>query len=118
MRSTNIVIFLVLLNATAGFAGVLFAGPLEPDTGVDGEIQTASEALSDKENSQPSADEVTGSILGNADIFTQIQNILFLGPNMLVALGMPSIFSSGFKVVFGFVISFDIAEAVTGRQLS
>lgn len=118
MRSTNLVIFLVLLNVTAGFAGVLFAGAISPDTGADAEIQTARDSLSENKNDQPSADEVTGSILGNAGVLQQIQTILFAGPEMLKALGMPALFTDGFKVVFGFVIAFDIAEALSGRLFS
>jgi hypothetical protein len=37
---------------------------------------------------------------------------------MLANLGMPIIFASGFKLVLGFVVAFDIAEAVTGREFS
>jgi hypothetical protein len=117
MRSTNLVIFLVLLNVAAGFSGVMFPGPLDVAMS-DSTIQQADADLGNQNVTQPSADEVTGSILNNANIIQTIEDIIFRGPNMLEALGMPSIFTDGFKLVFGFVVAFDIAEAVTGRQLS
>jgi hypothetical protein len=118
MRSTNIVIFLVLLNATAGFAGVLFATPLDPALGQDAKIEDASSSLSTAEVSEPAAGEVTGSILQNAGLIETIDGIVFAGPNMLGALGMPAIFVGGFKAVLGFVVAFDVAEGVTGREFS
>lgn len=118
MRSTNLVLFLVLLNATAGFAGVMFAGPLEQDLGQNQQIEEASNSLSVAEASQPSADEVTGSILQNAELLQIVDGIVFAGPNMLGQLGMPGIFVGGFKAVLGFVVAFDVAEVVTGREFS
>ena len=117
MRSTNLVIFLVLLNVAAGLSGVMFPGPL--DATMSGSAIQGSEAtLANDTVSQPSADEITGSFLNNAGLIRTISNIIFRGPNMLEALGMPSIFTDGFKLVFGFVVAFDIAEAVTGRDFS
>jgi len=118
MRSTNIVIFLVLLNATAGFAGVVFAGPLDPALGQDTKIDGASSELATAEVSEPAAGEVTGSILQNAGVIQTIDGIVFAGPNMLGGLGMPGIFVGGFKAVLGFVVAFDVAEVVTGREFS
>jgi|SRR6056297_1814471 hypothetical protein len=117
MRSTNLVIFLVLLNVAAGLSGVMFPGAL--DVSMSGAaIDSADTALSNNTVSQPSADEITGSFLNNAGILQTISNIVFRGPNMLEALGMPAIFTDGFKLVLGFVVAFDIAEAVTGRRFS
>jgi len=118
MRSTNIVIFLVLLNATAGFAGVLFPTPLDPALGQDSKIENASSSLSTAEPSEPAAGEVTGSILENAGLIQTIDAIVFAGPNMLGQLGMPGIFVGGFKAVLGFVVAFDVAEVVSGREFS
>lgn len=117
MRSTNIVIFLVLLNVAAGLSVVMFPGQLQVEMS-SGTIDEAEGQLQTAEVSQPSADEITGSFLANAGLIQTIDNIIFRGPNMLAALGMPAIFVAGFKTVFGFVVAFDVAEAVTGRQFS
>jgi len=83
MRSTNLILFLVLLNVAAGVTTAVAPGPVAVATGADAEIQGANAALGDRQVSQPSADEITGSLLGNAGIIETIDDILFLGPNML-----------------------------------
>jgi len=118
MRSTNIILFLVLLNVAAGVTTAVAPVPVGIATGGDGTIAGASGSLGQQEVNEPSADEITGSFLNNANIIQTIDDIIFLGPNMLVNLGMPLIFAAGFKLVLGFVVAFDIAEAVTGRQFS
>jgi len=118
MRSTNLILFLVLLNVAAGVTTAVAPGPVAVATGADAEIQGANDALGDRSVTQPSADEVTGALFGNAGIIETIDNILFLGPNMLQNLGTPAILVGGFKTVLGFVVAFDIAEAITGRQFS
>ena len=117
MRSTNIAIFLVLLYSAAAISGVIFPGALDASM-TGGQIDAADTALSQSNVSQPSADEVTGSFLNNGNIIQNLQDIIFLGPNMLTAIGMPRIFSGGLTLVFGFVVAFDIAEAITGRVFS
>ncbi|MDR9412757.1 MAG: hypothetical protein RI531_09115 [Haloferacaceae archaeon] len=118
MRSTNIILFLVLLNVAAGVTTAVAPVPVSIATGGDGTIGATSGSLGDQEVNEPSADEITGSFLNNANIIQTIDDIIFMGPNMLVNLGMPLIFAAGFKLVLGFVVAFDIAEAVTGRQFS
>jgi hypothetical protein len=118
MRSTNIILFLVLLNVAAGITTGIAPGPVGVATGADGTIESASAQLGAQEVNEPQAGEVTGSILNNANVLQTIDDIIFMGPNMLANLGMPLIFASGFKLVLGFVVAFDIAEAVTGREFS
>jgi hypothetical protein len=118
MRSTNIVIFLVLLNAAAGVAGAIAPTPIDPSTNIGGEVDQTSSVVADREVNQPSADEITGSFFGVGKLIQQIDGLVFAGPNMLVALGMPSLIGSAIKGVFVFVVAFDVAEAVTGRRLS
>lgn len=118
MRSTNIILFLVLLNVAAGITTGIAPGPVGVATGADGTIESASAQLGTQEVNEPQAGEVTGSILNNANVLQTIDDIIFMGPNMLANLGMPLIFASGFKLVLGFVVAFDIAEAVTGREFS
>jgi hypothetical protein len=118
MRSTNIILFLVLLNVAAGITAGIAPGPVSVATGGDATIQGATAELGAGEVNEPQAGEITGSILNNANVLQTIDDIVFLGPNMLANLGMPLVFASGFKAVLGFVVAFDIAEAVTGRELS
>lgn len=118
MRSTNIILFLVLLNVGAGVTTAIAPGPVSVATGADGTIEGASAELGDGSVNEPQAGEVTGSILNNANILQTIDGILFAGPDMLVNLGMPTVFRDGFFLILGFVVAFDIAEALTGREFS
>ena len=118
MRSTNLILFLVFLN----FAAIILSATVPIDVSIaaggGSEIETASGDVENRDVNQPSADEITGSFLGGAGLIQNIATILFAGPNMLVNLGMPSIFRTAFMTVLTFVISFDVYEAVSGRQMS
>jgi hypothetical protein len=118
MRSTNIVLFLVLLNVAAGITTGIAPGPVSVATGGDDAIVGASAQLENNSVDEPAAGEVTGSILNNANILQRIDDIIFAGPNMLVNLGMPSIFKPGLLLILGFVVLFDIAEALTNAEFS
>jgi hypothetical protein len=118
MRSTNIVIFLVLLNAAAGVVGAVGVGPAQPATGASGEIDSASTDLQNRQSDQPATDEITGSFFGVGKVIQTIDGIIFHGPNMLGQLGMPGVLVGALKTVITFVVAFDVAEAVTGRVLS
>jgi hypothetical protein len=118
MRAPNIVIFFVLVFGVAGILPAVAPGAVALDAGQDATIADARTGLAEQEVDQPSADEVTGSILNNANILQTISAVLFSGPAMLRNLGMPAAFVSVMTLVLGFVIAFDIAEAVTGRDFS
>lgn len=118
MRSTNLVIFLALLNVAAGIFAVAAPVNVTVSTGASGEIDATGEALADREISRPASGELIGSFLGLADLIERLRNIIFYGPEMLRALGAPAILVDGFEGVLLFVMLFDVAEAVTGRGLS
>jgi hypothetical protein len=118
MRSTNLVIFLVFLNFAAIIIGATVPVDVSIAAGGGAEIDQASADVENRDVNQPSADEITGSFLGGAGLIQNIATILFAGPNMLVNLGMPSIFRTAFMTVLTFVISFDVYEAVSGRPMS
>jgi len=65
-----------------------------------------------------SADQLPGAFFGVGSLIQTIDSIIFAGPNMLANLGMPRIIAGAMKTVVVFVVGFDVAEAVTGRQLS
>jgi len=118
MRSTNLVIFLVLLNVGAGITAAVAPVPVSVATGGDDVIGETNNQLSDREVNQPSSGEITGSFFGVGSIIQTIDSILFAGPNMLENLGLPSVIADGFKTVLVLIVSFDVAEAITGRVLS
>jgi len=127
MRSPNIVIALVILNAVALISGIIFPADIVMATGADGQIEssiselrTCAEGQTEKcaEVQQPSSDEITGGFIRNIGVIQAIDDIVFMGPNMLVNLGMPDIFAAGFKSVLALVVAFDIVEFFTGREAS
>jgi hypothetical protein len=118
MRSTNLVIFLVLLNAAAGIAAVGLGLDVTASTGADGVIQTASDDLENREVNRPASDELIGSFFGVGALIQDIRLIIFYGPEMLRGLGAPDIIIDGLQGVIAFVVVFDVAEAISGRILS
>jgi len=118
MRSTNIVIFLVLLNVAAGVGATVAPGDVVPATGASGEIDSVADDVQNREVKRPASDELIGSFFGVGALITTIKNVVFFGPEMLRNLGAPGVLVSGFETVLVFVVAFDIAEAVTGRNLS
>jgi hypothetical protein len=118
MRSTNLVIFLVLLNAAAGISAAVAPAQVSVATGGGDVIEGSSSDLQDRSVNQPSSDEITGSFFGIGSIIQTIDGIIFAGPNMLQNLGLPGIIADGFKTVLVIIVAFDVGEAVTGRVLS
>jgi len=102
MRSTNIVLFLLLLNFSAAIVAGAGIAEIDPTTGQDDVLLTTyNDSIADRNQTQPAQD-----------------NIIFGGLNMLVNLGMPAIFATGAKTFIGFIVFIDAVEATTGRRLS
>jgi hypothetical protein len=118
MRSTNLVLFLVLINAAAGVTAVAAPADVTPTVGGGDEIESASSNVEDRQVDRRGSSELIGSFLALGGLIRTIDNIIFFAPNMFQNLGAPSLVTNGFKGIFLFVVTFDIAEAITGRLLS
>jgi hypothetical protein len=118
MRSTNLVIFLVLLNVSAGIVAVASPVDVDPLTGGDQEIDNTAGEVEDRNVSRRGSGELIGSFLGLGGLIRDVGTVIFYGPEMLRNLGAPGLLVSGFEVVLIFVMGFDVAEAITGRRLS
>lgn len=118
MRSTQLVLFLVLLNAVAGIAAVALPGPA-PITGGGSEIdQTREEQEKETIGTDLPGSELVSAFFDAGSIIQDLRNIVFLGPEMLKNLGAPAILMDAFQAVVVFVVAFDVIEAITGRRLS
>lgn len=119
MRSTNLVIILVLMNAMAGVVAVAVPFAPVPSPGGADAIQEAGEA---DDNLNPErqgiADSFVGGVLSVAKFLDQIRVVVFAGPEMLGELGAPGVLVGGFEAVVGFVVAIDVAEIISGRVLS
>jgi len=118
MRSTQIVIFLVILNFSAVMMTAAVPGLTVDGFGAESDIEETAAYLDDRDVNQPSSDEITGSFLGGANVIERISKVVFYGPEMLSALGLPRLLVTMFELVLVFVVAFDIFEAVTNRRMS
>lgn len=118
MRSTNLVIFLVLLNVSAGVVAVAAPVDVDPLVGGQQEIDQTAGDVENRDVSRRGSGELIGSFLGLGGLLRDIGTIIFYGPEMLRNLGAPGLLVTGFETVLIFVLGFDVAEAITGRRLS
>lgn len=119
MRSTQIVLFLVLLNGAALFVAPLLPADVQPTAGGSDEIETAGQQVND---TSPSGSEGTGVLIGGFNaalsVIESIRTVVFYGPEMLKNLGAPAAIISMAELALLFIVTFDAIEAFTGRQLS
>jgi len=118
MRTTQIAIFLVILNFAAVMMTMAVPGLTVDGFGAESDIQETAAYLDDRDVNQPSADEITGTFLGGGNLIERVSKIVFYGPEMLQALGMPGLLVTMFETVLVLVVAFDIYEAVSNRRLS
>ena len=119
MRSTNIVLFLLLLNFSAAIVAGAGIAEIDPTTGQDDVLLTTyNDSIADRQQQQPAQEELIGSFFDSGNFIRDLDNIIFGGLNMLVNLGMPAIFATGAKTFIGFIVFIDAVEATTGRRLS
>lgn len=123
MRSTNIIIFLICLNAAAVVTGAALGPQLgvQPSVGGDAKIDDANANITD-ETRDTNAGALSGTLLGfvtvAGDVVSAIDTVIFAGPNMFISLGAPALLVDPFKVLVAFVFGFDVAEVLSGRILS
>jgi hypothetical protein len=119
MRSTNLVLVLVFMNAAAGIVAVAAPVGVDPVAGGDEQIEQSSTELEDNRTvNRRGSGELIGSFLALGGLINTLGNIIFFGPEMLRNLGAPGILITGFETILIFVVGFDVAEAITGRRLS
>jgi len=123
MRSTNLVLFLVCLNAAAAVIGVGIGADLgvQPQLGGGGQIDAAQQDVK-SQTDNTGAGALAGTLLGfvtlAGNVLSAVENVVFLAPNMFINLGAPAILITPFKAVLAFVVAFDVAEVLSGRLLS
>jgi hypothetical protein len=121
MRSTNIVLFLVALNAAALVVSSTL-GPafgLAPSVGGGGQIDQVEENSRQQfESSRTGVGEFVSATFMATEFIQSLDDIVFAGPNMLISLGAPSILITPFKGLLVIVVGIDVAEVLSGRVLS
>lgn len=122
MRSTNILIFLVALNASAIVIGAVGLGAdlgYQPTIGGDGEIQNANESAANVEAQSDSAfDTFVGAVISAASTITTILGVVTAGPQMLVNLGVPAFIVLPLATPLYILVGIDILQIISGRDLT
>jgi hypothetical protein len=119
MRTPQLVIFLVCLNASALVVSAAIPLDVTAQAGGSVEILSAGEQVSQVDPSQNGAVGVlVGGFNAAMNVIESVRTIVFYGPEMLMNLGAPGALIVPFEIVFTFVVSFDIIQAFTGRKLS
>jgi len=122
MRSTNILIFLVALNASAvvlGAAGVSQSVGYDPNIGGDAQIESANESLGDVNTNKGSGfDTFVGAVISAASTLTDVFGIVIAGPTMLINLGAPAFIVFPLATPLYLLVGIDILQIISGRDLT
>jgi hypothetical protein len=122
MRSTNILIFLVALNASAvvlGAAGVSQSVGYDPNIGGDAQIESANESVGDVNTNKGSGfDTFVGAVISAASTLTDVFGIVIAGPTMLINLGAPGFIVYPLATPLYLLVGIDILQIISGRDLT
>ena len=117
--STNIVIFLFLLNASAtlltasGVAGDL---GIQPDPGADERIQATEQKMKELEASGGFGATLFLMYISITRVIEGVFGLLFAGPTMLANLGVPSWLLAFVFAPQYLIVGMDVVYLLTGRN--
>jgi hypothetical protein len=120
MRSTNVLVFLVLLNSAAVFAATLpVTGDLgyAPTIGGDQQIDDAQTAGQEIQSDRSSLDQFVGGILAAANTVTTMFGVVVAGPLMLTNLGVPEALVTFVAAPLYIFVGLDILQILSGRDI-
>lgn len=121
MRSTNILIILIALNASAvlvGAVGLANDAGYQPTTGGGEQIEDANESASNVEGSGGVIDSFVGAVLSAVGQLVTIFKVVIAGPTMLANLGVPAPLVALVSAPLYIIVGIDLLEVISGRQLT
>jgi hypothetical protein len=121
MRSTNILIFLVALNASAvvlGAAGLSGELGYQPSIGGDDDIAEANQTAGDVSAERGAFDAFVGAVISAAESLITIFSVVTAGPQMLVNLGAPKFVIFPFSTLLYILVGIDVYQVLSGRDLT
>lgn len=121
MRSTNIVIFLVLLNASAVFIGATPVGDdlgYSPTVGGDEQISNATDAASDVSASRSALDNFIAGVIAAAETMGTIFGVVIAGPQMFINLGVPGPLVAFISAPLYILVGVDVLQIISGRDIA
>lgn len=116
--SIQIVIFLVLLNASAGLitaSGLGAALDVNPEIGGDEAVGDAQQEAEQVEPSQGRLDTLFSLFTSTAGTMASIFKLIFYGPVMLQNLGVPAFITTFVFGAAGIVVAADVIHYLAGR---
>lgn len=120
MRSTSVLVFLVLLNSSAVFAGGLPVTDdlgYEPTVGGDSQIDQAQQAGREIQSDRSSLDQFVGGIIAAAQTLTTMFGVVIAGPLMLTNLGVPAPLVTFLAAPLYIFVGLDILHVLSGRDI-
>jgi hypothetical protein len=120
LRSTNIVVLLVLLNASAVFVGALPVTEevgYQPAVGGDDAINEAQETGDQIQSDRSSLDQFVGGIIAAASTIATILSVVVAGPQMLINLGAPSVLVTFIAAPLYILVALDLLQVLSGRDI-
>jgi len=120
MRSTNVLVFLVLLNSAAIFAAQLpVTGDLgyQPTVGGGEEIEQAQSAGQQIQSDRSSLDQFVGGIIAAAQTLTTMFAVVVAGPLMLTNLGVPAALVTFVAAPLYIFVGLDLLQVLSGRDI-
>lgn len=122
MRSTNILIFLVALNASAvvvGAAGVSDSIGYSPGIGGDDQIEQANSSLDTVNTEKASGlDTFVGAVISAASTLIDVFGVVIAGPAMMINLGVPRFIVVPLAAPLYLLVGIDILQILSGRDLT
>ncbi|WP_254544087.1 hypothetical protein [Halomarina pelagica] len=121
MRSTNIVIFLVLLNASATLlsgTGIAPALGVSPTVGGDEQIEQSEQNLQSVSTDRSALDNFIAGIISAASVLVGVFSIVIAGPLMLSNLGVPGALVAFIFAPLYFIVGLDLLQVLSGRSLT
>jgi hypothetical protein len=120
LRSTNVVILLVLLNASAVFVGAMPVTDevgYQPAIGGDDAIDEAQQTGDKIQSDRSSLDQFVGGIIAAASTIATILSVVVAGPQMLINLGAPTVLVTFIAAPLYILVALDLLQVLSGRDI-
>ncbi|MFD1515695.1 hypothetical protein [Halomarina rubra] len=121
MRSTNIMVFLVMLNAAAGLVTATGIGPAigaNPTVGGDQQIDQAEDEARSIASDRSALDNFVNGVISAATTLVTIFGIVIAAPLMFSNLGVPAVLVTFLFAPLYLFVGLDILQVISGRILS
>jgi hypothetical protein len=120
LRSTNIVVFLVCLNAAAALMGATAFGQVgpAPEIGGDQAIEDARDQGREISTDRSALDQFVSGIIAAASSVSIIFEVALAGPTLFLNLGVPAPLVAFVAAPLYIIVGLDVLQVLSGRDLA